>query len=471
MNLTHTDAAPVAEARAASFVKRFSIDFWLCVLLWLFVAFFWQDLHRHAIRSVPVYLGELKPIDRADWLTMWTWTDYGTYFRYSPTALVGAGMIDRYMVAPYLGIKFPSDEFIHATRLIPVYIASFATLACLTYGLCRSLSLDRWSALVGGIFIGTNTGFAYYFIFASCIATILLIAYGVAVLYFGVRFLKARKRRDLILYYVALLLSVGAWEQWVNWLAFLVPASLLYVLVWKPANRSRVILHGAIVPALIGLSYVALRYPTARLESSKVGEAQYVLSYPSTALMVEDVAMNATAHLASIVQPLAVPWPLLSQSMLRNQNMDAVNPYNSVYTPYSAVHYRGFADWYAGLLSGLFVSLTAAVVWHLRRDRSRALAAGVGLGVTYAGFAAHLPIMYRSYFALPGYVSLLDYKHALSILGFAVFVGWGAAMLTARFADRRLRIAIALGACAWIAFCNYSIVTTSSHFAQGVFPW
>jgi len=91
--------------------------------------------------------------------------------------------------------------------------------------------------------------------------------------------------------------------------------------------------------------------------------------------------------------------------------------------------------------------------------------------VTYAGFTAHLPIMYRSYFALPGYVSLLDYKHALSILGFAVFVGWGVAMLTARFADRRLRIAIALAACAWIAFCNYSIVTTSSHFAQGVFPW
>src|ERR1700730_8309565 len=55
------------------------------VLLCACVGLYWSVLTRKILRLVPYYAGELKPIARAGWLTMWTWIDYGHYYRYSPT--------------------------------------------------------------------------------------------------------------------------------------------------------------------------------------------------------------------------------------------------------------------------------------------------------------------------------------------------------------------------------------------------
>ena len=441
------------------------------VVLCACVAVYWSLLTKKILRLVPYYSGELKPIAKASWLTMWTWVDYGHYYRYSPTGLLLVGFADRHLLAPLLRIPFPSDDFTQAKRLIPVFIASFALIALCAYRLCRLFNLGVLASFAAGMFIGLNKGFAYYFRFVSTIAASLLILYAASVLFFGIRYVRTRRPADLVGYYVSLALAVGAWEQWINLLVFLVSASMI-LLVRPWSGRSRPILvHGILIPLLIGGIYVALHSRTLSREASAVTEAQSVFSYPSARLMIEDVAVNASLHVASIVEPLLFPWPMLSQSVLQGYDIEMYNQYNRIYTPYSAIHYRGMGDWYAGLLFGLFLCATAYLVWYLSAREENPSPAVIGLLLTWAGFVMHLPIMYRSYFVLPVVASLLDYKHALSILGASILVGWCVQKTLQHVRDRSLQVTVAVVVVSWLAYCNYVKVALTMQFRWGVFPW
>ena len=435
------------------------------------VVVYWSVLTLKILRLVPYYAGELKPIAQAGWLTMWTWIDYGHYYRYSPTGLLLVGFADRHLLAPLLHIPFPSEEFAQAKRLIPFFIASFALIALCTYRLCRLLNLGVLASFAAGMFIGLNKGFAYYFRFVSTIATSLLILYAISVLFFGIRYVRTRRPADLVGYYVSLALAVGAWEQWINLLVFLVSASIILI-VRSGSGRSRPILvHGVLIPLLIGGIYVALHSRTFWQESSAVTEAQSVFSYPSAGLMIEDVAVNASLHVASIVEPLLFPWPMLSQSVLQGYDIEVYNQYNRTYTLYSAIHYRGMGDWYAGLLFGLFLCATASLAWYLSAREENPSPAVIGLLLTWAGFVMHLPIMYRTYFVLPGAASLLDYKHTLSILGASILVGWCTQKIVQHIRGRSLQVIFAVAVVSWLVYCNYAKVALTMQFRWGIFPW
>ncbi len=435
------------------------------------VVVYWSVLTVHTLRLVPYYGGELKAIAQADWVTMWTWVDYGQYFRYSPTALLSVGLLDRYLLAPLLGIPFPSEEFVQAKRMVPLFIACFAIIALCTYRLSRFLALGVPASFTAGAFVGLNKGFAYYFRFVSTIATSLLILYAIAVLFFGIRYVRNRRLFDLIGFYISLFLALGAWEQWLNLLVFLVAGSIILVVRSGPPHARMLALHGILIPILIGGLYLVLHSRTFSHESNAVTEAQSVFSYPSAALMIEDVVVNASLHVASILEPLLFPWPMLSQSVLKGDNMDAYNAYNRTYTPFSTIHYRGIGDWYAGLLFGLFLCATGFLAWYLPTRAENTWPPVIGLLLTWAGFIVHLPVMYRTYFVLPGAASLLDYKHALSILGCSILVGWGTQMILQHIRGRKMQLTFVVSFLAWLAYCNYSKVAISMRFEWGRFPW
>jgi hypothetical protein len=463
------------EAKAGSAAvrpgARDRVDLLAQVALGAGVLAYWAVLAAGTIRLVPLYAGELQAIAEADWLSMWTWVDYGKCFRYSPTALLPLGLIDRHVVAPLLGIPFPSPEFVAAPRLIPVFLVVFALIAVITYRLCRFLELGVAASLVAGLFIGLHKGFAYYLGFVSTIAPALLILYAMAVLFCGVRYLRTERRGALVGYYVSLLLAVGAWEQWINLLVFLIVGSLLAARQLPPGPRRRLWLHGVLVPGLVGATYLLLHTGMVARESRAVTEAQFVLSYPSVALMAEDMVVNASHHVASIVEPILFPWPMLSRAVLGGYNMDQHNRYNQTYTPHSAAHYRVLGDWYAGLLFGVWLCATALLVRHLRRGARRMLPGAMGLLLTWSGFTAHLPVMYRTYFVLPGYASLLDYKHALSILGFALLLGWSVESALQHLPGRRVQGAAVAAVALWLVYCNYGKIAGSLQFSRGVYPW
>jgi hypothetical protein len=72
---------------------------------------------------------------------------------------------------------------------------------------------------------------------------------------------------------------------------------------------------------------------------------------------------------------------------------------------------------------------------------------------------------------LPGYASLLDYKHPLSIMGFSLLVGWAASRVVGRLHDWRWQLAFTVAVCGWLVFCNYTKVAIAYRFQLGVFPW
>jgi hypothetical protein len=327
------------------------------------------------------------------------------------------------------------------------------------------------ASLAAGLFIGLNKGFAYYFRFVSTAAASLLILYAIAVLFFGIRYVRYRRPADLVGYYVSLCLAVGAWEQWINLLVFLVAGSIiLTVRVGRERARS-IAVHGILVPVLIGAVYLGLHLGTISRESQAVSEAQSVFAYPSVALMLEEVVVNASLHAASIVEPVVFPWPMLSQAVIERYDIDLYNRYNRSYTPFSTIHYRGMGDWYAGLLFGICVCGTILLGRYLLRAAESPLPPAIGLMLAWAGFVVHLPVMYRTYFVLPGAASLLDYKHALSILGFSILIGWGIQSMLDRMQSRWLKVVSFLAFVAWIAYCNYSKVVASSQFGWGIYPW
>jgi len=446
-------------------------DFTAQAFLIICVLVFWAVVTATTVKQAPVYMGELKAIAQTDWISMWTWIDYGNYYRYSPTALLPVGLLDRDYLAPLLGIEFPSERFASAHRLVPLFVFLIVFISLMTYRFCRRVSLGIPAALVAGLFIGLNKGFAYYFRYASTVATLLLLVYTVFLLIFAVRYLHSRRLPDLAGYYLSLFLAVGSWEQWINLLGLLIVGSLILAVHSGRVLSKPILIHGLFIPLTIGVIYIALHAPTISSESNSIKEAQYVFSYPTRALMAEDMAVNASLHIASIVEPILFPWRMLSQSVLKNQDMDVHNAYNKIYTPYSTIHYRGMGDWYAGLLGGLFLAFTAVLLVYIAKHRKNALPALLGIILTYAGFAVHLPVMYRTYFVLPGYVSLLDYKHALSILGFSILLGWGSQAVLDRVKGRSGKIMFCLALCSWFAYCNYTKISQGYHLTLGVFPW
>jgi len=446
------------------------------IFLCIIVGAFWSILWIHNIKVKPVYIGELKAISLADWKTMWTWTDYEAYYRYSPTGLLAIGMIDRYVLSPWLGIAFstqPTSQFAVALRLVPIIILGFVLLALLVYLLCRALSLGVRAAFIAGLFFGVNKAFAYYFYFVSTLALVLLAIYAIGLLFFWTRYLKNRREVYLIGYYACLLLAVGAWEQWMNLLPFLLLFSILLMSHNKKLDRG-ILVHGMIVPMLIFLVYMFFRYPTLLLESSSVAEAQSVFSYPSVSLMIEDILSNASLLIAATFDSLLFPWPMLSQSVIYGYNMDTYNAYDKLYTQYSTLHYRAFTDWYAGLLFAFFLCFTLALINYLRKKPPQRSVPAMSLVLVYSGYAIYLPLMYRAYFILPGVAGLLGYKSSLSILGASILIGWIIDRMLKSESKRispRMASYIVLVLCGWILLNNCVKIAISFSFPWGTFPW
>ena len=439
----------------------------LCVIIW---SFWGNFILSGTITSIPRYTkSDLMPIKDSNWINMWYWLDYGHYYRYSPTALILGGKIDRYLLAPLLGIEFPGKEFSFAARLIPIYIFLIVIVSCLTYWLAQQLSLGRSSAFVAALYIGLFKGWGYGFVYVNIIFAIpFMLIYGISVLIFWIYYLQKRQKRYVFGYIASLLLLIGAWDQWVNFGAFLVCVSGL-LLIKKRKIDWDIGLYGILFPFLLCAGYFAFRYPTIRSEVSRQAtEAQYVFSYPSLSLMFEEMFVNVSYHISDVIDSVLFPWPMLSQAMINNYDMDVYNPYNKKYTAQSVSHYITFADWYAGLLFALFLWATVVLIRYAWKNaggsEKTTLQVGIGLLLVYTGFLAHVPVMHRTYFLLPELIGMLGYKHMFSVLGFSILIGWGSDTFFQKYERFSVRAGMLVPLCLWIIFCNYSKIKMAESF-------
>jgi hypothetical protein len=401
------------------------------LLLFLFVIVFWQLLHSQVIHELPRYTGEMTALKSLNWGNMWgnvflKQPSYW-YYRISPTALFPLSLLDRDFLAPALGIHFPSQEFKYASRLVVEGIIGVACMSLAVYFLSISLGFSVFESFLAGLFVGVFKGISYFFSFASIVHVIpLLVIYSSMTILFFMKYLQSRKKKLLIGYYLFLLLAVGTWEQWINLLAFLLVFTIFYFVVTRKISLA-IILNGLILPMTIFAGYMLVKYPTLKLEASNAGqEAEYVFSYPSRGLMIEDMISNASLHISDVIEPALFPWPMLSQSVIRGINPDELNTYNATIhsQKWSQAHYLAFTDWYAGVLFGLTLVFSVWLAIHIFKNPKEVFTAGTGLILLWTGFIAHLPIMYRALFIKPGWEGILGYKHMLSVVGAGILIAW-----------------------------------------------
>lgn len=445
---------------------------YLLLVIFLIVIIFWAYAKAVFIKKyTPTYTGELNALKNVNLLNMWTWVDYGKWYRYSPTGVISVGIFDRYILSPLLNIEFLSKSFSKATRFVYIYIPTFGLISILIYKLCRSLELDVVSSFISALFFGLHKGLSYSFRFMSITATTLMLIYGCFVIFFWIKYLKSGKKSLLIPYYLSFLLLMGSWEQWVNFLAFLILFSVV-LLFLKRFNPRTILLNGIIIPIVLFAIYFGLRYPTMKTESSGITEAQYVFSYPSVSMMAEDMVSNASLHISDVIEPILFPWPMVSQSIIESENMLKLNQYDAKWADPLIVgaHYRNLTDWYAGLLFGFFIALTLLLLYYLYKSKGDSLILIIGLILTWTGFLAHLPIMYRVMFATPQFAGMMGYKHYFSTLGFSMIVGWLYMKISSKNKIKQMVPIFGFLLCDWIIFSNFSIIMISSNLLHD-FLW
>lgn len=443
-------------------------DILVIVILAIIVGFFWIKSVAPLIPRGPEYnYSEIEAISKVNFRTIWTWTDYKSYHRYSPTGLLLIGLLDRHIIAPLVGIDFSNiKQSCNSKRLLPLFFISFILISLLTYWFSWKLFGNRWVSFISALYIGVNKAFFYFFYYTDTLALSLLLIYGLCSLIFWKDYLDSHRNLYLIGYYLFFLLCVGAWEQWVNLLSFIILFTVFLSIKEKKWDW-QVAIHGMLIPLLIFFIYVTFRFPSAIKEISSVKEAQYVFSYPAKSMMIEDMVVNASLHISDTIDSLLFPWPMLSQSVIHNYNMNIWNPFNKTYAPYPSMHYRFLTDWYAGFLFCLWLIITILFIIYVCGNKKEGDVGGVvGILLVWTGFIVHLPVMYRAYFAMPGY--FLGYKHIFSILGFSIFLGWTLKKFFQQVNYILISKVLCLVLSIWIVYCNYSkIVLNLNRF----YPW
>jgi len=133
------------------------------------------------------------------------------YYRISPTALFPLSVIDRDFLAPALGIHFPSKEFEFGSRLVVEGIIGIACMSLSVYLLSITLGFSVYKSFLAGLLVGVFKGISLFFQWASTVHVIpLLVIYSSMAILFFIKYLRSRKKKLLIGYYIFLILTVGA---------------------------------------------------------------------------------------------------------------------------------------------------------------------------------------------------------------------------------------------------------------------
>jgi len=435
--------------------------------------------------KAPAYAGEVIAAKQVSFLNYWTWTDYVGYDRYSPFGALLVSFLDVRVVRPLLQLRSIDDIGTVAIYLIPLFLIIFCLIAWLMYKSLRYLGADCVSSFFGAVFVGTHKGFAHYLGFVTSLAGALLLVAALLATMSLVRYWETRRTRDLAHFALFLTWSAGLWEKWVGLAFGLVLFSIAVLFIPKLRDtwpRRHVWLGGVVVPTTLLTVYIPLRFQRIS-ETTQISEAQWVFSYPSIGWMIEEMLLNASHRIGSTFESLFFPQPMLSAAVLGGYSPDQYNQYNKTYSSASEFHYHTIADWYVGWITGaIVVIIVLGIRWVFKFGTTKEIRMlFLGITLLIGGLVQHLPIMYRTYFTLPGYASLLDYKQSISIIGAAILLSVAVSALTSRVAHRNRNLMVAL-LLAWVVTNNAVKILVNSSLAQvggqmppipwlRVFPW
>lgn len=456
---------------------------WVPRLLPFAVAFYWYFAER-AAGKFPNYSHVLAKVflDAPFWSLLGPLRipDKPDYIVFFPLGINLMGTIDRFVIAPLMlgPLAHDVDHFAaSASRLSWLAIAWLGVIAAVTFWFLRRVTGSQAAALVGAAYLGLNHGFSQNLYFTNSFGVYPMLLGAIITVDALIEITRADihpTRGQLVRVGGGLLIETLSYEQSGD-----LPVALLItfiVLLWYTRGAARrFTMAGLVFPVAAFALFVSMQLPNAVTLTSQVSEDQYVFSYPSVLLMLEDMVLNTSFHLAYGLDSLLIPWPLMSVSVMSRLNMNLYNVDNTFNAQLPNIAYRTLGLWYAGLLFAVAIWFSAKLIILLVRERgeSRNIPALFGLVLYWCGFPLHVPIMFRDYFLIPGHD--IGYKAHISHLGLAILLGWAAAKWVVPWLEKFApwRQMLILGAfCAWVVLCNYSkLALNSADIFNFKYPW
>ena len=262
--------------------------------------------------------------------------------------------------------------------------------------------------------------------------------------------LRGGERRWQLTFAGTLVLLALNHEQWLSYLAFLMPACA-FVWLWAgkaglPEVRRRV-LFVAIFSGMLAAGYLAIRLQYGEQQSRPGDEDAMIFMYSSRVMAVEDFISNVISLLYIAISNYFPPFLVGSNSLYlygRDGVIAAQDGYHAQQTHLVAMHHLFYWYFFAGITFAVFVYFLARNArTALHKGSTRHLHLTLCMLLIAAGFAIHALIKYRPYLSVP----LLTYKCMTSNVGVAYLIGY--CLMYGRQSIRRRWLSGALVVVVW----------------------
>jgi hypothetical protein len=391
------------------------------------------------------------------WLLLLPFDFGGHRYRWSPTGHVVLGLLNLVCRAPVMFVLFL------LILVIVAYLLSYAAL--------RSRAFSTTLAL--GMAFGTQFNFAYHH--NGGIIWILYTLYLLIHLYFlhALATEPSPRRRTRIGFVVSLIVFALCWEQWLDYLAFVIAGCVLSCLLCRrdaalwARYRGR-IGYVVLCTLLVTAGYLAVKLPYATEHLTPGHESDTVFTYSSWIMAVEDIGSNVATYSYIALTNFCPSW-LSSSNSLYHFGADRIiaeqHGYHAEKTHLVAMHHEFLWYFNAGAVLVIFVHLSYRVgkqAWQSPGQATVLLA--VLVLMIWTGFATHTIIKYRPYLSVP----LLAYKCMVSVVAVALLVAYAAMRSADWFRNRRLYLAAMAALWLAIIFVGVERMPYQAHLCREV---
>jgi hypothetical protein len=381
----------------------------------------------------------------------------GGRYRWSPTGYVPLGLLNLALPAPLIFVLF------------------LGALVVISYML-------SWLALRSRVFSGTlaicmvfGSQFNYSYVHDGGHHWILFTAYLLINLYFlhALATQPAVSRAPKIGFAISLVVFALSWEQWLDYVVFLMTACGLFYLLCRrdPLLRGRFLGQIKFVAAttiLVVLGYLTVRLRYSAEHFTPGHESDSIFTYSSVIMAVDDIISSVFTYGYVALTNFCPSWFNASNSLYHvgaEKIMVEQNGYHAEKGELVYMHHLFFWQFYAGAVMLAFGWLSVRLlrkVWISPTNQSVLFLVFILLICT--GFSTHAVIKFRPYLSVP----LLAYKCIISVTGVALLLSYGLAVMSGWFSARRTKLIAVCAVWLVLILCGFERYNYHSQMSQQV---
>lgn len=362
----------------------------------------------------------------------------GGRYRWTTTGFVPIGLLNLWMPAPYIFV------LVLGILIVASYLMSYSAMGSRVFSSTLAICL------------GFGTQFNYSYVHSGGHHWVLFTLYLLTNLYFlhALATRPADWRWPRVGFIISLIVFALSWEQWLDYLVFLLASCLVAYLLCRRETQLRERFLGRIRFVVVAAIAIAAVYLTVRLPYSgehvtSGHESDTIFTYSTCLIGIDDVMSSLFTYLYIAITNFCPSWFNASNSLYHvggETILAEQNGYHAEKTNLVFMHHLFFWHFYAGIVFLGFVLFSYKSLRRAWAQPSYSSILVLALLILIStGFATHTIIKFRPYLSVP----LLAYKCIISVVGVALLLSYGVMKLVDRLADSKKRHFLVCGV--WFA--------------------